>query len=134
MTVGEALDCVPGPHSPSCAVHFGASRIFGNPCTCASRLAGLMRAERAQAARNAKPPAVWLFNVNAWDAFYAAHGPAERRFQMEMTYPEYEALIRVRADAKRAGDFAYADAIRRDLAFYGLTIQDQPGGAVRVTR
>ncbi|MEF2589828.1 MAG: cysteine--tRNA ligase, partial [Oscillospiraceae bacterium] len=42
---------------------------------------------------------------------------------------EVEALIRARADAKKAKNFAEADRIRDELKARGLEITDVPGGA-----
>jgi cysteinyl-tRNA synthetase len=41
---------------------------------------------------------------------------------------EIEALIKERADAKKAKDFAKADAIRDELTAMGVTIVDVKGG------
>ncbi len=46
--------------------------------------------------------------------------------------PEIESLLTQRADAKKAKDFAAADAIRDQLAAMNLTIMDKPGGKVEV--
>lgn len=46
--------------------------------------------------------------------------------------PEIEALLQQRADAKKAKDFAAADAIRDQLSNMGLAIMDKPGGKVEV--
>lgn len=48
--------------------------------------------------------------------------------------PEVEALLRDRAEARRAKDFARADAIRDRLAALGYAIKDAPGGKVEVRR
>jgi len=48
--------------------------------------------------------------------------------------PEVERLLADRAEARRAKDFAAADAIRDQLAAKGLAIKDAPGGKVEVTR
>jgi len=45
---------------------------------------------------------------------------------------EIEALLQQRADAKKAKDFAAADAIRDQLAAMNLTIMDKPAGKVEV--
>ena len=42
---------------------------------------------------------------------------------------EVEALIRARADAKKAKNFAEADRIRDELKAQGIEITDEPGGA-----
>ena len=42
---------------------------------------------------------------------------------------EVEALIRARADAKKAKNFAEADRIRGELKAQGIEITDVPGGA-----
>ena len=42
--------------------------------------------------------------------------------------PEVEALIRARADAKKAKNFAEADRIRDELKAQGVEITDVPGG------
>ena len=42
---------------------------------------------------------------------------------------EVEALIRARADAKKAKNFAEADRIRDELKAQGIEITDVPGGA-----
>ena len=42
--------------------------------------------------------------------------------------PQVEALIRARADAKKAKNFAEADRIRDDLKAQGVEITDVPGG------
>ena len=42
---------------------------------------------------------------------------------------EVEALIRARADAKKAKNFAEADRIRDELKARGIEITDVPGGA-----
>ena len=47
---------------------------------------------------------------------------------------EIEALLAQRRDAKKAKDFARADAIRADLASRGLAIKDVAGGRVEVSR
>lgn len=44
-----------------------------------------------------------------------------------------EAKIEARASAKRAGDFALADRIRRDLAEKGVEIKDSAQGTAYVT-
>ena len=41
---------------------------------------------------------------------------------------EIEALIRKRADARKAKDFATADAVRKELADKGVVIEDTPNG------
>lgn len=41
---------------------------------------------------------------------------------------EIEALIRKRADARKAKDFATADAVRKELADKGIVIEDTPSG------
>jgi cysteinyl-tRNA synthetase len=46
--------------------------------------------------------------------------------------PEIEALLQQRADAKKAKDFAAADAIRDQLTTMGLAIMDKPAGKVEV--
>jgi len=46
--------------------------------------------------------------------------------------PEIESLLTQRAEAKKAKDFATADAIRDQLAAMNLTIMDKPGGKVEV--
>jgi len=46
--------------------------------------------------------------------------------------PEIEALLIARRDAKKAKDFAKADAIRDQLQSMGLTIMDKPKGQVEV--
>ncbi len=48
--------------------------------------------------------------------------------------PEIESLLTKRAEARKAKDFAQADAIRDELAARGLAIKDAPGGKVEVTR
>ncbi|MCW5777259.1 MAG: cysteine--tRNA ligase [Phycisphaeraceae bacterium] len=48
--------------------------------------------------------------------------------------PEVEALLRDRAEARRAKDFARADAIRDRLTAMGYAIKDAPGGKVEVRR
>ncbi|MBK7403510.1 MAG: cysteine--tRNA ligase [Phycisphaerales bacterium] len=48
--------------------------------------------------------------------------------------PEIEALLAQRRDAKKAKDFARADAIRNELAAKGLAIKDVAGGKVEVSR
>ncbi len=48
--------------------------------------------------------------------------------------PEIESLLAQRAAARKAKDFAQADAIRDELAARGLAIKDAPGGKVEVTR
>ena len=48
--------------------------------------------------------------------------------------PEIEALLAERRAAKKAKDFARADAIRADLASRGLAIKDVPGGKVEVSK
>lgn len=45
---------------------------------------------------------------------------------------EIEALLQQRADAKKAKDFATADAIRDQLSAMNLSIMDKPGGKVEV--
>ena len=45
------------------------------------------------------------------------------------TNAEVEALIRARADAKKAKNFAEADRIRDELKAQGIEITDVPGGA-----
>ncbi|MFG0300122.1 MAG: hypothetical protein ACF8K1_11040 [Phycisphaerales bacterium JB047] len=45
---------------------------------------------------------------------------------------EIESLLQRRAEAKKAKDFAAADAIRDQLAAMGLSIMDKPGGKVEV--
>lgn len=45
---------------------------------------------------------------------------------------EIESLLQQRAEAKKAKDFATADAIRDRLAGMGLSIMDKPGGKVEV--
>ncbi len=45
---------------------------------------------------------------------------------------EIESLLTQRADAKKAKDFAAADAIRDQLTAMGLSIMDKPGGQVEV--
>jgi cysteinyl-tRNA synthetase len=47
-----------------------------------------------------------------------------------------EAKVKERADARAAGDFARADAIRAELARDGVELQDVPGGGTtwRVTQ
>ncbi len=47
---------------------------------------------------------------------------------------EVEALLAERAEARKAKDFARADAIRDELAAKGLAIKDAAGGKVEVTR
>jgi len=47
---------------------------------------------------------------------------------------EVEALLAERRDAKKAKDFARADAIRDQLAGQGLAIKDVAGGKVEVSR
>ena len=47
--------------------------------------------------------------------------------------PEIESLLQQRAAAKKAKDFAAADAIRDQLSAMGLSIMDKPGGQVEVT-
>ena len=47
--------------------------------------------------------------------------------------PEVEQLLADRAAARKAKDFAAADAIRDQLAAKGLAIKDAPGGKVEVT-
>ena len=42
--------------------------------------------------------------------------------------PQVEALIRARADAKKAKNFAEADRIRDELKAQGVEITDVPGG------
>ena len=42
---------------------------------------------------------------------------------------DLEALIRARADAKKAKNFAEADRIRDELKAQGIEITDVPGGA-----
>ena len=46
--------------------------------------------------------------------------------------PEIESLLQQRADAKKAKDFATADAIRDQLSAMNLSIMDKPGGKVEV--
>jgi len=46
--------------------------------------------------------------------------------------PEIESLLQQRADAKKAKDFAAADAIRDQLTAMGLSIMDKPKGQVEV--
>ena len=41
---------------------------------------------------------------------------------------EIEALIQKRADARKAKDFATADAVRKELADKGVIIEDTPAG------
>ncbi|VAX36100.1 Cysteinyl-tRNA synthetase, partial [hydrothermal vent metagenome] len=48
--------------------------------------------------------------------------------------PEVESLLAERRDAKKAKDFARADAIRDQLATQGLAIKDVPGGKVEVSK
>ncbi|GIK18403.1 MAG: cysteine--tRNA ligase [Leptolyngbya sp. PLA2] len=48
--------------------------------------------------------------------------------------PEVESLLRERAEARRARDFARADSIRDRLAEMGYAIKDAPGGKVEVRR
>jgi len=48
--------------------------------------------------------------------------------------PEVEDRLRDRAEARRAKDFARADAIRDQLAALGYAIKDAPGGKVEVRR
>ena len=43
--------------------------------------------------------------------------------------PQVEALIRARADAKKAKNFAEADRIRDELKAQGVEVTDMPGGA-----
>ena len=50
--------------------------------------------------------------------------PAGQRVPAE----EIEGLIRERADARKARDFARADGIRDELAARGVTLQDSPAG------
>ena len=47
--------------------------------------------------------------------------------------PEVERLLAERAEARKAKDFARADAIRDDLSARGLAIKDAPGGKVEVS-
>ncbi len=47
---------------------------------------------------------------------------------------EVEGLLAARRDARKAKDFARADAIRADLAARGLAIKDVAGGKVEVSR
>ena len=44
--------------------------------------------------------------------------------------PAVDALVRQRAQAKKARDFAAADRIRDELKAQGIEITDVPGGAV----
>ncbi len=46
--------------------------------------------------------------------------------------PEIESLLQRRAEAKKAKDFAAADAIRDQLTAMGLSIMDKPAGKVEV--
>jgi len=46
---------------------------------------------------------------------------------------EVERLLAERAEARKAKDFARADAIRDDLSARGLAIKDAPGGKVEVS-
>lgn len=39
-----------------------------------------------------------------------------------------ELLIEIRAEARKAKDFATADRIRKSLAEIGVTLEDRPGG------
>lgn len=48
--------------------------------------------------------------------------------------PEVEAMLAERRDAKKAKDFARADAIRAELGARGLAIKDVAGGKVEVSR
>ena len=50
--------------------------------------------------------------------------PAAQRVQAE----EVESLIRERAAARKARDFARADGIRDDLAARGVALRDSPTG------
>lgn len=45
-----------------------------------------------------------------------------------LTESEIEALIQKRADARKAKDFATADAVRKELADKGVVIEDTPSG------
>lgn len=45
-----------------------------------------------------------------------------------MSESEIEALIQKRADARKAKDFATADAVRKELADKGVVIEDTPSG------
>ena len=47
---------------------------------------------------------------------------------------EIEALIQKRADAKKAKDFATADAVRDELTARGIVLEDKPGGATEWRR
>lgn len=136
MTSTEAINRVPGPHLVYCSVNLpaGPSDLFDSPCSCRLVVADWLRAEADQARRALAPPGVWHFNSNAWDAFFAETGRPALRFRNDMTQAECLALVAERNRARARGDYARADQVRADLAFYGFSLVDLPNGAVRITR
>ena len=97
-----------------------ASNVFANTdapmALCFDQVLGLKLTEKAASLRKtqAAAPAAGGFTVVCED------GGQD---------PQVEALIRARADAKKAKNFAEADRIRDELKSQGIEITDIPGGA-----
>lgn len=76
----------------------------------------------------------WIFNISSWTKFFVAIERYDCKFSVEMMPNECDQLLRARIAARARGEYEWADAIRDDLAFYGLTIRDRADGRVEVRR
>ena len=57
------------------------------------------------------------------------HSPADW-FRSGDDAAEIDALVQARIDARKARDFAKADAIRKDLDARGIVLEDGPSGTI----
>ncbi|MCQ2914852.1 MAG: cysteine--tRNA ligase [Alphaproteobacteria bacterium] len=70
---------------------------------------------------------LFYWDVEKWFQFKPAAN--EKTTGASLSDEEINELIQKRADAKKAKDYATADAIRKDLAEKGIVIEDTPNGA-----
>ena len=86
-----------------------------------------VRTSNKALAENSLSPAQAAAKLAAWEQMDAVLGVAGKPPIVEVP-PEIEALLNERQAARKAKDFARADAIRNDLKSKGWVIEDTPKG------